>query len=123
MAEMFLRYAKPICCWWALLEFLGILALPLAGAYFRLVPSRGYFYSKLIGLMLASYVLWLGASLLLCAGLFYPVFAVQARVSYVFLSGTEREEFGMSVENGACLQESLETVFEMGGTRVWAVPR
>lgn len=48
--------------WWLILEILGWLALPLAMRLFRWLPDRGYTLSKVFGLLLSSYFLWLGAS-------------------------------------------------------------
>jgi len=48
--------------WWAIVEIIGWLALPLAMRVLRWLPDRGYIFSKSIGLLAASYILWLGAS-------------------------------------------------------------
>jgi YYY domain-containing protein len=49
--------------WWLLIQILGIAALPLAYRLFKWLPGRGYTFAKPLGLLLTSYVLWLGASL------------------------------------------------------------
>ena len=46
-----------------LIQMLGLAALPLAYRLFRWLPGRGYAFAKPLGLLLASYILWLGASL------------------------------------------------------------
>ncbi|NJD60805.1 MAG: hypothetical protein FIA98_15540, partial [Anaerolineae bacterium] len=51
-----------VLVWWLLMEILGWLALPTAMRIFRWLPDRGYSFSKALGLLLASYFLWLGAS-------------------------------------------------------------
>jgi YYY domain-containing protein len=48
--------------WWGIIQFLGLLALPLCVRVFAWLPDRGYTASKAVGLMLASYLVWLGAS-------------------------------------------------------------
>lgn len=54
--------ASVIFAWWAIAQVLGWLALPLCMRVFAWLPDRGYTASKAVGLMLASYLLWLGAS-------------------------------------------------------------
>ncbi len=51
-----------ILIWWAILQILGWLALPLTMRVFRWLPDRGYSLSKAAGLLVVSYLLWLGAS-------------------------------------------------------------
>jgi YYY domain-containing protein len=48
--------------WWLAIQLCGALALPLAWRLFARLPSRGYVFAKVLGLLLASYILWLGAS-------------------------------------------------------------
>jgi len=50
-----------IFSWWIILQLFGLAALPLAYRLFRWLPDRGYIFSKALGLLLVSYVLWLGA--------------------------------------------------------------
>lgn len=52
-----------ILTWWFLIEILGLAALPLAYRLLKWLPGRGYALAKPLGLLLTSYVLWLGASL------------------------------------------------------------
>ncbi len=49
--------------WWLLMHILGLAALPLAYRLFRELPGRGYAFARPLGLLLTSYVLWIGASL------------------------------------------------------------
>jgi YYY domain-containing protein len=49
--------------WWLILQILGWSVLPLAYRLFRWLPDRGYAFARPLGLLLVSYVLWLGASL------------------------------------------------------------
>ncbi len=51
-----------VLIWWLMVELIGWTALPLAFRIFRWLPDRGYSFSKALGLLLASYFLWIGAS-------------------------------------------------------------
>jgi len=51
-----------IVVWWFAVQFLGWLALPISYRTFRWLPDHGYAFSKSLGLLLASYFLWLGAT-------------------------------------------------------------
>ncbi|MGD8997154.1 MAG: DUF2298 domain-containing protein [Anaerolineae bacterium] len=53
----------PVFKWWLLIQVLGLAALPLAYRLFKWLPGRGYPFAKPLGLLLTSYVLWLGTSL------------------------------------------------------------
>jgi YYY domain-containing protein len=52
-----------VLSWWLIMEVLGLLALPLVLCLFRHLPERGYAFARPVGLLLAGYVLWMGASL------------------------------------------------------------
>jgi len=52
----------PFLLWWLIILILGWLALPLAARIFHWLPDRGYTLSKALGLLLTSYILWLGSS-------------------------------------------------------------
>ena len=45
--------------WWLLIEFLGLLALPLALALFRHLPDRGYPFARVLGILLPAFLAWL----------------------------------------------------------------
>ena len=45
--------------WWLILQILGLLALPFAYRLFDRLPDRGYAFAKPVGLLGASYALWL----------------------------------------------------------------
>ncbi|HET8626869.1 MAG TPA: DUF2298 domain-containing protein [Thermomicrobiales bacterium] len=55
--------AAAVVIWLALVELLGLMALPLILWLFRGFPDRGWGLSKLAGWLLLAYPLWLGASL------------------------------------------------------------
>ena len=52
-----------VIVWWLWMLILGLAALPLTYRFFRRLPDRGYAFARPLGLLLTSYVLWLGGSL------------------------------------------------------------
>ncbi|MFC2023500.1 DUF2298 domain-containing protein [Chloroflexota bacterium] len=52
-----------VIVWWLWMEVIGIAALPLAYRFFHRLPDRGYAFARPLGLLLTSYLLWMGASL------------------------------------------------------------
>ena len=53
---------KETLVFWLVIESLGILAFPITFAFFRGFYDRGYAFSKAIGLLLISYLIWISAS-------------------------------------------------------------
>ncbi len=51
-----------VLSWWLIVQVLGWISLPLATRIFRWLPDRGYAFAKSFGLLLTSYLLWVGAS-------------------------------------------------------------
>jgi YYY domain-containing protein len=51
-----------VLVWWTIVEILGLAALPLTYRLFKNLPDRGYAFAKPLGILLTSYVLWIGAS-------------------------------------------------------------
>ncbi len=52
-----------VLVWWVWMLAFGLVAWPLAFRLFRWLPDRGYTFARPLGLLLSSYVLWLGGSL------------------------------------------------------------
>ena len=52
----------PVLIWWLIVEILALAALPLTYRLFKNLPDRGYAFAKPLGILLTSYVLWIGAS-------------------------------------------------------------
>ena len=52
-----------ILSWWLVIQLFTLATLPLASRLFARLPSRGYPLAKALGLLLVSYLLWLGATL------------------------------------------------------------
>ncbi len=48
--------------WWFAVLVVGLAAFPLTFAFFRFLPDRGYAFTKPLGLALATYLLWIGAT-------------------------------------------------------------
>jgi uncharacterized membrane protein len=53
----------PVLAWWLVSSILGLAALPIVWRLFNRLPDRGYGFSRALGIMAASYLLWIGASL------------------------------------------------------------
>jgi uncharacterized membrane protein len=51
-----------VLIWWLIIQVLGWAALPICMRLLRWLPGRGYAFSKSIGLLGASFILWIGAS-------------------------------------------------------------
>ena len=49
--------------WWLAVEAVGVAAFPIAFTYFRSLPDRGYGFTKLLGLLILGYGLWMGGLL------------------------------------------------------------
>ena len=49
--------------WLLLLEIIGLVTLPLAFTFFHYLPERGYAFSKALGLLLISFVVWFAGML------------------------------------------------------------
>lgn len=48
--------------WWLIIQFFGLAALPITRRVLAWLPDAGYAFGKAFGLLLVSYLLWLGAS-------------------------------------------------------------
>lgn len=48
--------------WWFVVQIVGLVSFPLAFAFFRFLPDRGYAFTKPLGLVFMTYVLWIGAT-------------------------------------------------------------
>ncbi len=49
--------------WWLISTLLGVLALPIAWRIFGRLEDRGYGFTRVLGLLLAGYFFWMGATL------------------------------------------------------------
>lgn len=80
-----------VFCWWLIIEILGLIALPLTMRLFRHLPERGYALAKPLGLLLVSYVLWIGATFGLLhnsvGGIVFSILAVGAFSGWFYARG------------------------------------
>ncbi|MGQ9586270.1 MAG: DUF2298 domain-containing protein [Anaerolineae bacterium] len=52
-----------VLTWWIWMQIIGLAALPLAWYLFRRLPDRGHAFARPLGLLILTYVLWMGGSL------------------------------------------------------------
>ncbi len=52
-----------VLLWWLYILLIGLIFLPLTGRIFKAFFDRGYLFSKSIGLLITSYLVWLASSL------------------------------------------------------------
>jgi YYY domain-containing protein len=80
---------------WLILEILGWLAVPIAYRFLRWLPDRGFTFARSLGLLLASYVLWLGASTGLLrndlGGILFAFLLMAGVSAWLFFKGREGE--------------------------------
>ena len=120
-----------VIVWWLMIQIIGWLSLPIAFSIFRWLPDRGYSFSKAIGLLLSSYILWLGASTQLLRndlGGVYGSLLVVAAISAAVTIARRRSE----ASSGASLRDfvrghlglifSIETLFT-AALIVWVILR
>jgi len=83
-----------VLLWWVWLTLMGLAALPLAYHFFGRLPDRGYAFARPLGLLLTSYLLWLGGSLGLLrnsvGGALFSLFLVAAISLAVYRRGQAR---------------------------------
>ena len=88
--------------WWATAELLGAIAFPIAFVFFHRLPDRGYAFTKVIGLLLVSYCLWIGATLGIypnARGSIILIMALLALLSAA-LAGRHRQELSAFLRGG-----------------------
>jgi YYY domain-containing protein len=54
----------PVVCWWVVLELIGVATLPLLFPLLGARAAHGYPFAKIVGLLILSYLTWLGAYLM-----------------------------------------------------------
>ena len=120
-----------ILAWWVVLQLVGLVAWPLAARYLSGFADRGYGLSKGLGLLLVSYLVWMGASLRLVAN--SPptawVAVLLLGVGSFFLYSRRRGPRAQATDRGAwdrgsrliLLEEGLFTAAFLAfvGIRVW----
>lgn len=82
--------------WWAVLLLLGAAVTPLTWVLFRRLPDRGYAFTKMVGLLLVSYVFWLLGSLGVLhndlGGILAALIGITAVSWWVYVSQRNKEE-------------------------------
>ncbi len=121
-----------VVAWWLWLQVMGLAALPLTHRFFARLPGRGYAFARPLGLLLSSYVLWLGGSLGVLrnstGGALLSI-ALVATVSAVYYLRRRRgpegeEDLGLLawVRSNLRLVVAVELLFA-GGLALWSVLR
>jgi len=88
--------------WWGAAMLVGLVAFPLTFVFFHRLPDRGYAFAKVIGLLLLSYCLWIGATLGIypnSRGSIILIMAILALLSAA-LAGRYRQELSAFLRNG-----------------------
>ena len=88
--------------WWAAAMLVGLIAFPITFVFFNRLPDRGYAFTKVIGLLLVSYCLWIGATLGIypnSRGSIILIMVLLALLSAV-LAGRHRQELGDFLRKG-----------------------
>ncbi|HXV99847.1 MAG TPA: DUF2298 domain-containing protein, partial [Anaerolineae bacterium] len=52
----------PLFIWWLIILIFGLAGWPLAFSLLRYLPDRGFAFARPVGLLIAGYILWLGAT-------------------------------------------------------------
>jgi YYY domain-containing protein len=88
---------RNVFLWWLIIELLGLAALPIAFCSMRWLPDRGYSFSKVLGLLIASYLLWMGAMTGFLrndpGGILFTILAVFGLSVLLLWKGTNFHEF------------------------------
>ncbi|HSR30704.1 MAG TPA: DUF2298 domain-containing protein, partial [Anaerolineae bacterium] len=100
-----------VIVWWIWMQVLGLAALPLAFRFFRRLPERGYVFARPLGLLLVSYVFWLGGSLGLLrnsvGGALFSILAVAAGSLVLYWRGRSSGGLGHDGEGDPGLRAWL----------------
>jgi len=83
-----------IAAWWLAIEAIGATAFPMAFVCLRFLPDRGYNFAKIFGLVLLSYLLWLGGTIHLVPYTRWSIFLTLALLASasIALAYRHREE-------------------------------
>ena len=69
--------------WLLSIEILGLIALPIAFSLFRRLPDRGLILSKILALLLLSYILWILGLTHVIPNSFYTIVAILAVMALI----------------------------------------
>ncbi|MBI4330053.1 MAG: hypothetical protein HY673_02085 [Chloroflexi bacterium] len=110
--------------WWAAVQLLGLITLPLSLRVFKSLPDRGYALSKILGLVLFSYVIWISASArLLPANRATMIFLLLAfSAIFVFWLISHPAEIAGQLKKRLSVIIATEVIF-LAAFAVWAIVR
>src|SRR5271154_145554 len=74
-----------IFLWWFTVFILGLATFPIAFISLKHFPDKGYFFSKILGLLLMAYFSWLLGHIVLNGGTLFLAFAVVCSLSTLLL--------------------------------------
>ncbi|KPK21143.1 MAG: hypothetical protein AMJ76_03465 [Dehalococcoidia bacterium SM23_28_1] len=88
--------------WWAAAGLLGAIAFPITFVFFHRLPDRGYAFTKVIGLLLLSYCLWIGATLGIYPNSRGSIILIMIFLAVVSaaLAGSHRQEMSAFLRKG-----------------------
>lgn len=115
-----------ILSWWLIVEILGLAALPIAFRFMHWLPERGYTFSKALGLLLASYIVWIGGMSGFLrndtGGILFAILAVFGLSAIISLRKGFFSEFLIFLKEKKYLILTVEILF-IAGFVAWAVLR
>ncbi|MEJ2707847.1 MAG: DUF2298 domain-containing protein [Anaerolineales bacterium] len=119
-----------IIIWWLIIQILGWSAMPLTLRLFRWLPDRGYPYAKALGLLVSSYILWIGATTGFLrndlSGILASIALLAGISAWVFFRGTTAKKAWESLteflRNNKRLVLSTELLFTIAFV-AWAILR
>ena len=117
-----------VAVWWVWIQVMGLAALPLSFRFFRRLPDRGYAFARPLGLLLTTYVLWLGGSLGLLrnsvGGALFSIAIVALASALVYWRGRTVDEPGLHdwLRDNLRMVLAVELLF-LGALSLWALLR
>ena len=117
-----------VLLWWFWIQIIGLAALPLTYRFFRWLPGRGYAFARPLGLLLTTYVLWLGGSLGLLrnslGGALFSILVVALLSAVLYRRGERADEPGLLdwLRANGRLVLAVELLFA-GALALWALLR
>ncbi len=117
-----------VVVWWVWMQVIGLAALPLAYRFFRRLPERGYVFARPLGLLLTTYILWLGSSLGVLrnslGGALFSIGAVAAVSLFFYRRGLPEDDPGLLtwLKSHGRLVVAVELLFA-GALALWALLR
>jgi YYY domain-containing protein len=103
--------------WWLIIEILGLAALPLIYRLFKNLPDRGYAFAKPLGILLTSYVLWIGASFGFLrnswGGIVFSILVVAAGSWWFYSRGNREAELASFLRGNRRMVMANEALFAL----------